>query len=120
MAKSATRRQKQKPKPDDWFILASCDGLIAACRGVFAIEGDTAPADAERSQMMSLNPEDEDGEWTKFDPQLGEALGLEGSPRATDVVRALYPTDLDLQAAVKALTEWSGVSDEADQDFFES
>lgn len=103
------RRRKQKT--DDWSFLANADMLVDSCIGVYAVlNGDT-------TQKLSLAPGDHKGTWTKFDPSLAAALGVDAN-RAIDVCQALYLTEGDLIDTANKLFRWSNVSDEeADETF---
>jgi len=111
---SATRLSKvlekrRKAGGEDWAILANADMMIDSCIGVYAVvEGD---------EKLSLRPNDPKGDWTKFDADLGDALGVE-QKLATAVVRGLFLTEGDLLEAANKLFAWSGISgQEADEAF---
>lgn len=94
------RHKKSKDKDRDVIINAVI--LAEACRGVFEVIDD---------ETVSVNPDDRDGEWPRFDPDLAELLGLNpDESKATDVVRGLYLTDGDIIATASRLAEWSGYS----------
>ena len=93
-----TRRQSKAP---DFMVWANADVLARSCIGVFAC------LDGDYETKYSLNPDNPEGPWTRFDPALARALGLI-TDAAADVVRGLYQTDGDLINAASALTEWSG------------
>ena len=119
LGKTIEKAKKQKPRPDDWMVNANADALIQSCVAVFAIEDGTPPEKATREQQLSLRDGDPAGDWTRFDPDLGFSLGVEGVQSARAVVRKLYFTEGDLLAAASRLVEWSGVAaPEADEDFF--
>lgn len=103
--------KRRKSKVPEWSILANADILAQACVGIYAcLEGD-------QETKYSLRVGDENGSWTKFDPDMATALGsvLQG---ASDVVRALYLTDGDLLEAARQVTDWSGIKNEqVDEDF---
>lgn len=95
------------------------DLLLHHCVGIFAC------LDGDHSQKYSLNAvrvcgEDADEAellrvpWTRFDPDLREALGLLAAeaPGPSDVCRKLYVTDGDLINAVAALLDFSGYTAE--------
>lgn len=105
--KAVRKRQQAKPRPDKHLLLATCDVLLGACIGVFAVEGESA--EGGDPVRLSLREGDERGEWTKFDGDLAEALGIDHR-RATDIVRGLYLTEGDIWAASQALAEWSGIA----------
>lgn len=96
-----------------WSILVNADVLVHSCIGIYAIlDGDGI--------QRSLRPDDPDGPWTRFDPDLAANLGLDPvvSPGAVDACRALYQTDGDLLIAANKLFEWSGESTEKlEEDF---
>jgi hypothetical protein len=119
LGKTIEKAKKLKPRPDDWMVNANADALIQSCVGVFAIEDGTPPEKATREQQLSLKDGEPTGDWTRFDPDLGFSLGVEGVQSARAVVRRLYLTEGDLLAAANKLVEWSGVAaPEADEDFF--
>jgi hypothetical protein len=102
---------RSKQKIDEVNILANADILINSCVGVFAC------LDGDYEHKLSLNPDDPEGPWTRFDPNLAKNLGLL-TDKATDVVRALYITDGDLIMAANQLVEWSAqASTKLDSDF---
>jgi len=105
--------KRQNKKTDDWSLLANADILINACLGVYAT------LDGNSDEKYSLVPGNEHAPWTKFDQDLGRALGLDQhASQATDVVKELYLTDGDLIAAANQVFEFSGVSNEkVDADF---
>lgn len=116
------RRKALRAKNPNWLELANADVLIDACVGVYAIQGAPAedPATDERHKI-SLREGDPDGDHTKFDQDLGEALGLVMPFVAADVVLALYPTEAQLVTAVNELVRWSGlVAPKDDEGFFSS
>jgi hypothetical protein len=103
--------KRRKSKIPEWSILANADILAQACIGIYAC------LDEDYETKYSLRSGDENGSWTKFDPDMADALGsqLQG---ASEVVRALYLTDGDLLEAAKRVTEWSGIKNaEVDSDF---
>ena len=69
----------------------------------------------------SLRLGDENGPWTKFDPDLAaNLLGETGAQnaKAVNVVRELYQTDGDIITAAGQVLEFSGVaSEEVAEDF---
>ena len=102
------RRESNIP---EWLVLANADILALACEGVYAT------LDGDHTTKYSLRLGDNDGKWTRFDPDLAAALGVT-LPGATEVVRALYPTDGDLLNTAAVLTEWSSSTiEKADGDF---
>jgi hypothetical protein len=108
LSNAIDRRRKQKS--DDWSLLANADMLVDACIGVYAkVDG--------FDRKLSLRHDDHDGEWTKFDPDLAKALGVEAD-RAVDVCRALYLTEGDLIDTANRVFRWSGIAnEEADEAF---
>jgi hypothetical protein len=105
------KRRKRQPRPADWFVMAQCDVLAESCIGVYAILDDT---------KYSLRVGDEEGDWTKFDADLANNLGLD-TQRAAEVVRGLYVTDGDLIGAMNKLALWSGITvPDMDEDFLDS
>jgi len=113
---SATRLNKviekrRKAGGEDWSILANADMMIDSCIGIYAV------VDGDRDNKLSLRPGDPKGEWTKFDADLGEAIGVDVK-LATAVVRGLFLTEGDLIEASNQLFNWSGISSqEADETF---
>jgi hypothetical protein len=103
--------KRRKAGGEDWAILANADMMIDSCIGVYAV------MDGDRDTKLSLRPGDPKGEWTKFDADLGAALGVE-QKLATATVRALFLTEGDLIEASNQLFAWSGISaQEADEAF---
>jgi hypothetical protein len=113
------KRQKQQKKPKDWMVQENCQILVTSCIGVYAVEGD-APAEGEPDTRAKLSLRDGDphGDWTKFDPDLAYSLGLDENCGAVAVVRALYFTEPDIDAAVQQLLRWSGVALPSDNQAF--
>lgn len=108
---NATIERRRKMKGDDWSFLANADMLVDSCIGIYAVmDGDT-------DNKLSLRLGDPKGEWTKFDTDLAEALGVEVT-RAVDACTSLYLTEGDLIDTSNRLFKWSNISsDEADETF---
>jgi hypothetical protein len=103
------RRRKSNTK--EFGLLANADILAQCCIGVYAC------LDGDHDTKYSLNPDDPEGPWTRFDPDLARNLGLI-TDAAVDVVRALYYTDGDLIQAATTLVDWSGKTNaQLDSDF---
>jgi hypothetical protein len=113
---SATRlnsaiEKRRKQKSDDWSLLANADMLVDSCVGIYGV------IDGDKDNKLSLRIGDPNGSLTKFDPELGAALGVDAQ-RAVDVCTSLYLTEGDLLEVANRLFQWSGVaSDEADETF---
>ncbi len=108
---SAAIEKRRKSKDENWSVLANADVLIDSCFGIYAV----MPEDPETK--LSLRPNEPHGKWTKFDPDLCQALGLEAN-RASDAVLGLYLTEGDLIETANRLLKWSNIaSDEADEAF---
>jgi hypothetical protein len=107
---AAAMERRRKSKAENWTILANADMLIEACIGIYAmINGD--------ENKYSLRNGDQLGNWTRFDTDLSEALGLPVE-RAVDVCQSLYLTEGDLIEAANKLFRWSGLAnEEADEAF---
>jgi hypothetical protein len=113
------KAQKNTNKPKDWMIRENANVLVKACVGVFALQGEE-PADDEvdARERLSLREGDPYGDWTKFDPDLAESLGLAPNCGAIAVCRALFLTEADLTGAANKLLRWSGMSlGRTDEDF---
>lgn len=113
------KAQKNTSKPKDWMIRENANVLVKSCVGVFAVQGDE-PADDEvdTRERLSLREGDPYGAWTKFDPDLAEALGLPANCGAIAVCRALFLTEADLTGCANKLLRWSGMSlGRTDEDF---
>jgi hypothetical protein len=105
-------RKKTQGRVKEWSMLANCDILASSCAGIYAT------LDGDEDTKYSLRSGDENGSWTKFDPDLGTALGLTRVSDAVSVVRCLYQTDGDILAAASDLLRWSGISTaDSDLDF---
>jgi hypothetical protein len=119
MGRAMEHRKRQGKKVRNFAELAHADALVEACMGVYAIEGKPAedPATDERPKL-SLRDGDETGDWTKFDQDLGYALGLEGRFGAVDVVLALFPTEAQIVNAMNELVRWSGIQAPRDTENF--
>jgi len=103
------RRRKQKG--DDWSILANADMLVESCIGVYAV------IDGNTEEKFSLKAGDAGAQWTKFDPDLATALGIEAT-RAVDVCMSLYLTEGDMIDTANRLFRWSNIAnEEADETF---
>lgn len=113
--------QKQAKKPADWAVDANAQVLVSCCVGIYAVEGEP-PADGEDDRpKLSLRDGDPHGPWTKFDPDLGNSLGLDAHAGAVSVCRALYFTEADITSTANRLMEWSGISmQQSTTDFFAS
>lgn len=90
------RKAKDKAAAE---VNTNADLLIAACIGVFADED---------GKTSSLHPNGPDEEWTRFDPDLAESLGLPEGSTARQVVRAVYFTDGDVIGTGRRIIEFSG------------
>lgn len=102
--------QKNPKKPKDWAVTANAQVLVSACIGVFAVEGDQLyEQDDETIRRLSLRDGDPNGEWTRFDPDLAESLGLDSDCGAIAVVRSLYLTEGDITTTANRLLQWSGM-----------
>lgn len=107
--RSAQTRVEKAPKARKWDaeVDGNADLLIRACKGVVAV------LDGEE---FSLNPDDPEGEPTKFDADLAKNLGLPEGATARQVVKHLFITEGDVLSHGKALVEFSGYRDaEADE-----
>jgi hypothetical protein len=93
-------KRHEKSKAQDKNVVINAVILADACRGVFEV------IDGEE---VSIDDNDRDGEWPRFDDQLADLLGVEAG-KASDVVRALYLTDGDVIATATKLADWSGYS----------
>ena len=110
-ATRADQAIRKREGSKEFSVLANADILAQACIGVYAC------LDGDRDTKYSLNSDNPDGPWTRFDPALARNLGLI-TDAAVDVVRALYYTDGDLIQAAAALGEWSGKTNaKLDEDF---
>lgn len=93
-------KSAEKSKSPDRNVAANAAALADACVGVFYV------VDGEEK---SLDDQDPNGDWPKFDQRLAEILGMDSGPvKAADVVRELYFTDGDITSVAGELTEWSG------------
>lgn len=90
-------------------INSNADLLINNCLRVYAIlEG----------REFSLRPGDPQGEFTVFDSDLAENLGIEEGATARRVCRELFITDGDLAGHATSLIRWSGFRvTETDEEF---
>jgi hypothetical protein len=123
--KSMRRRAAgAEDQQNDASLLFHADVLISACLGVFAV----LDGDLKKKYSLGLGddglpsdwPSDDPADWTRFDRDLAEALGLEEWKwgQATNIVRALYLTDGDLIDASTELSAWSTRKNEtAAEDF---
>jgi len=108
---NATIDRRRKQKGDDWSLLANADMLVDSCVGVYAV------VDGDKDNKLSLRLDNPNGPWTKFDPELATALGVDAT-RAADACIALYLTEGDLLETASKLFKWSGITnDEADETF---
>lgn len=103
-----TFKRTEKRRGQDRTVVTNAIILAEACLGVFeVIDG----------QEVSVDPEDRDGEWPKFDQRLGELLtsiedGERAPTKASDVVRKLYLTDGDIISTAQDLSVRSGYAQE--------
>lgn len=74
--------------------------LVMACLGVFGVDDNDKP--------VSLHPNGPDEDWTKFDPDLAEAMGLPTTSTARDVLRFFYLEDGDVFAHSNRVVAFSG------------
>lgn len=104
------------PKTSQIVFLAQIDALIEACVCVYA-----KLPDADPDAQFSLRPDDPEGPFTKFDPDLAMNLGMNSQSTARQVVRALFFTDGDIVNHSNRVAKWSGwAGDEADTELGES
>lgn len=108
---NATIERRRKQKSDDWSFLANADMLVDSCVGIYGV------LNGDHDNKLSLRPNDSKGTWTKFDPDLASALGIE-AVRAADVCTALFLTEGDLIDTANKLFKWSNIANsEADESF---
>lgn len=88
-------------------VQANIDVLIQGCTAVFArLDG----------QDYSLRPGDPKGDFTTFDPDLAENLGLGDGATARETVMALFLVDGDIMSHAASLAKFSGYREtEADE-----
>jgi hypothetical protein len=72
--------------------------LVEACRGVFVLDDD------RKVSVDPDNPSTDPADWPRFDPRLGELLGVEGG--ASEVARALLGDDWALTSLAAEYNEW--------------
>lgn len=99
---SSINKTLEKSKDPEKVVLANARVLAEACVGVFEVDGDGDP--------VSIDPEDREGDWPRFDERLGQLLGIADAAAATVVIRELYATDGDIISTATRLAEWSGYS----------
>lgn len=86
------------------------DVLVNACEGVFAI----LPDDFDKARLAdctrySLNPEDPEGELTRFDAALAASFGMDpDQSSARQVIQHVFISDGDILQHFSRLAEWSG------------
>lgn len=98
----------ERSKAKDKRVAANAALLAEATIGVFEV------IDGEK---VSVDPEDRDGDWPRFDMRLAELFEVQ-AVKAADVVREVYLTDGDIIATVMQVGEWSGYNlDEIQADF---
>jgi hypothetical protein len=106
-----TRRVTGKKERADTDLRVNTAVLVEACRGVFVREQD--------GRLVSLdpdNPSPDPAHWLRFDPRLGELLGVQ-SGGASAVAVALYGSDWNLMAAARSYGDWlTPVSEELDEE----
>ena len=99
---TAANKKAAASKEKDAEVIANAGILAEACLGVFeVIDG----------VEVSVDPDDREGEWPRFDKKLARLLGVPAG-KASDVVRALYLTDGDIISTVSTLGVWSGYAAE--------
>ncbi len=101
-----------RPDPE-WRTKSTAEALVESCVGVFAVIDEDGEADVK----VSLRRGDPHGHWTRFDPELADALGITAAT-AIEVCRGVYLTSGDMLAAFGELSEFSGTAAvQADEDF---
>jgi hypothetical protein len=95
---NAANKQAGKSSDKDAEVIANAGILAWACLGVFEV------IDGEE---VSIDVDDREGEWPKFDKRLAGLLGVRAG-KASEVVRGLYLTDGDIISTVGKLGVWSG------------
>lgn len=93
----------------DRTVITNAIILADHCEGVFELD--------ENGDKVSVDPDDRQGAWPKFGPQLAQILGLppmkDGKKlRAVDVVRGLYPLEGDIISTSQDLAVRSGYARE--------
>lgn len=91
--RTARQRDKNRSVNTNAIILAS------ACMGVFEVINGVE---------VSVDPDDRDGEWPVFGPELAAILGVPMAKKASEVVKVLYLTDGDLISTADDLQRRSG------------
>lgn len=107
----AAIERRRKQKGDDWSLLANADMLVESCVGIYAV------VDGDHENKLSLKEGHPNGKWTRFDPDLAQALGIEAE-RAVDVCTALFMTEGDLLDTSNRLFRWSNIANEEGDETF--
>ena len=108
---NASLKQRSNSKVADWPLRANTDVLVDSCIGIYAVYED------DPEVKLSLRDGDSHGSWTKFDPDLCDALGINPGDKDQTVqaVKGLYFTYGDIVDAAERLLRFSNISnDEAD------
>ena len=108
---NASLKKRSNSKVPDWALRANADVIVMSCVGIYAVFED------EPDVKLSLREGDPHGTWTKFDPDLCKALGIEEgtTDQHVNAVKGLYFTDGDIVDAADKLLRFSNISnDEAD------
>jgi len=108
---NASVKKRSNSKAPDWPLRANADVLVMSCVGIYAVYED------EPDVKYSLREGDPNGPWTKFDPDLCKALGIEEgtTDQHVNAVKGLYFTDGDIGDAADKLLRFSNITnDEAD------
>jgi hypothetical protein len=105
-----TKRVAGKKERANTDLRVNTAVLIEACRGIFVRE-----AGGKLVSIDPDNPSTDPADWLRFDPRLGELLGVEGGG-ATEVARALFGADWHIMSVARAYGEWlTPVSEELDE-----
>lgn len=83
---------KRNPRPSDTLKMNTAL-LVEACRGVFSLEPDKGKISIDPD-----NPTEDPAQWLRFDPRLGDLLGVEKSAGAAAVALKLFGSPWAVQA----------------------
>lgn len=88
-----------KAKATDRALRVNSTLLATACLGVFEL-------DPETGVEVSVDPDDREGDWPRFDDRLAGILGVEAE-KADDIVQALYVEKMHVLSVGDEVATWS-------------
>jgi hypothetical protein len=93
-----------KAKSSERALRMNSTVLATACIGIFEIDPDSG-------EEVSVDPENREGDWPRFDTRLAEILGVKAE-KADDIVQALYVEKMHVLSMGDEVATWSSAADQ--------